>query len=69
MFINPPWMWHEIHNCDGFNVGVATREAFQIWNMRSNWLFTLLVELKVTPKALRDVVPKEKWILHAMSGE
>ena len=69
MLFNPPWMWHEIHNCDGFVVGVATREVFPVWAMRSNWLFTLLIEWKVTRPAVRDIVPKDKWIMHAISGE
>ena len=69
MLFNPPWMWHEIHNCDGFVVGVATREVSQVWAMRTNWLFTLLIEWKVTPPNMRDVIPKEKWIMHAVSGE
>lgn len=60
MLLNPPWMWHEIRNSDGFNVGVATRENHPAWILRNNWLFSCLLEFKATPRVAMHIIPKEK---------
>jgi len=69
MLLNPPWMWHEIRNCDGFNVGVATRENHPPWIMRNNWLFSFLLEFRATPRVAMHIIPKERKALRFMAGE
>jgi hypothetical protein len=69
MLFNPPWMWHEIRNCDGFNVGVATREVHPIWILRNNWIFTVLQEWVVTPKVAPTMIPKELKMMRVISSK
>lgn len=69
MLYNPPWMWHEIHNGDGFNIGVATRENRPVWMMRNNWLFSCLFELSSTARmATQFAIPKEKKFLRFVAS-
>lgn len=41
---NPPWMWHQVENMPGFNVGCATRELRFLGSMKNNPMFTILQE-------------------------
>lgn len=41
---NPPWMWHEVENMPGFNIGCATRELRFLGSMKKNPMFTILQE-------------------------
>ena len=41
---NPPWMWHTVHNGEGWTIGCATREARFLATLRNNPMFTLLQE-------------------------
>ena len=41
---NPPWMWHQVRNAPGWNIGCATREL-RFWaTLRNNPMLTVLQE-------------------------
>jgi hypothetical protein len=58
LMFNPPWMWHEIMNQEGFTAAVATRENRQTWQWRNNFLYTFLTEFVVFPKTAQVSVPE-----------
>lgn len=68
VLLNPPWMWHEIRNHDGFNIGVATRENHPAWILRNNWIFSFLLEPRATPRVAKNMIPAEKKALRLMSS-
>lgn len=66
--LNPPWMWHEIRNQEGLNIGVATRENHPPWIMRNNWLFSFLAEVRSTPRVAKQMIPKDKKLLRTLAS-
>jgi hypothetical protein len=46
---NPPYIWHQSINDEGWNIGVATREFHPLWITRMNFLFHALTELRSNP--------------------
>jgi hypothetical protein len=60
VLFNPPWLWHEIHNDEGWNIGVATRENHPAWTLRNNWLFSFLLEFRATPRVAKNMIPEEQ---------
>jgi hypothetical protein len=44
VLLNPPWMWHAVHNGPGWTIGCATREV-RFWaTLRNNPVLTLMQE-------------------------
>lgn len=68
MLLNPPWMWHEIRNSEGFNIGVATRENHPAWILRNNWLFSFLLEFRATPRVAMHIIPKDRKALRVLAA-
>lgn len=68
VMLNPPWMWHEIRNKAGFNVGVATRENHPPWIARNNLLFSMLLEWRATPRIAKMIIPEEKKALRFIAS-
>jgi hypothetical protein len=68
MLFNPPWMWHEIHNGDGFTVGIATREFHPSWILRNNAWFSFLLELTATPRVAQTIIPKTEKVARLIAG-
>jgi hypothetical protein len=68
MLFNPPWMWHEIKNHPGFNIGVATRENHPTWILKGNWLFSALLELRATPRIAKVMIPADQKMFRFLSS-
>jgi hypothetical protein len=68
MLFNPPWMWHEIKNHEGFNIGIATRENHPTWIIRNNWLFSALLEVYATPRIAKVMIPANQKAFRMMAS-
>lgn len=68
MLYNPPWMWHEIKNRPGLNIGVATRENHPIWILKSNWIFSALLEVRATPRIAKVMIPENQKFFRLLSS-
>ncbi len=66
--LNPPYMWHEIVNSEGLVIGVATREIHPLWIARNNLLFHSLTEVRVIPRAARQMIPESQKMVRFMAS-